>query len=124
MTGLQTEYTFTLPRGYMDATGTLHRVGRMRLALAVDEIEAMQDSRVRANPNALPLALLSRVITSLEGISPITPHVIAGLFASDLVYLEDLYLAINEPGGLGLTAICPNCRTVAPLQATAEAANG
>ena len=115
---LQTEFTFTLPRGYLDTSGYLHRSGRMRLALAIDEIEAMQDPRVRANPNALPLVLLSRVITGVDGVTLVTPGVVAGLFASDLIYLEDLYLELNGAMGLAWTAICPHCRTVSPLQAT------
>jgi hypothetical protein len=35
---LQTEFSFVLPRGYIDANGTLHREGTMRLARARDEI--------------------------------------------------------------------------------------
>ena len=35
---LQTEFEFTLPLGYADAEGTLHRTGTMRLATAADEI--------------------------------------------------------------------------------------
>jgi hypothetical protein len=37
MAGLQTEFEFTLPRGYVDGDGTLHRKGTMRLATAMDE---------------------------------------------------------------------------------------
>ena len=33
---LQTEYPFTLPMGYVDPEGTLHREGTMRLATAFD----------------------------------------------------------------------------------------
>ena len=32
-----TEHEFTLPMGYLDADGTLHREGVMRLATAADE---------------------------------------------------------------------------------------
>src|SRR6266704_2807090 len=46
---LQTEFEFTLPHGYIDAQGNLHRRGIMRLATALDEIEPLQDTRVRAN---------------------------------------------------------------------------
>jgi hypothetical protein len=35
---LQTEFEFTLPKGYVDAEGNVHREGAMRLALAIDEI--------------------------------------------------------------------------------------
>ena len=34
---LQTEFPFTLPRGYLDTEGNLHRDGVMRLATAYDE---------------------------------------------------------------------------------------
>ena len=34
----ETEYEFTLPRGYKDPQGELHRDGVMRLATAADEI--------------------------------------------------------------------------------------
>ena len=37
-TGLRTEYPFTLPRGYVDDRGQVHRNGVMRLATARDEI--------------------------------------------------------------------------------------
>ena len=30
--GLQTEFNFTLPLGYVDDSGTLHKTGAMRLA--------------------------------------------------------------------------------------------
>ena len=33
---LQTEYPFTLPKGYVDDSGVLHRSGTMRLARASD----------------------------------------------------------------------------------------
>lgn len=34
----KTEYEFTLPKGYIDENGNLHRNGAMRLATAADEI--------------------------------------------------------------------------------------
>ena len=35
---LRTEFTFLLPRGYVDGAGTVHRDGVMRLATARDEL--------------------------------------------------------------------------------------
>ena len=46
---LQTEHSFTLPLGYLDAEGNLHREGVMRLATAGDEILPLRDQRVQAN---------------------------------------------------------------------------
>lgn len=43
---LQTQYEFTLPKGYMDEEGNLHKNGIMRLATAMDEIRVMRDPRV------------------------------------------------------------------------------
>ncbi|MBB5263791.1 hypothetical protein HNP82_000889 [Catenibacillus scindens] len=46
----QTEFEFTLPRGYIDRDGNLHRDGVMRLANAADEILPLRDPRVSQNP--------------------------------------------------------------------------
>jgi hypothetical protein len=107
---LQTEYEFTLPQGYIDADGTLHRQGIMRLATAEDEILPLQDRRVRANPAYLVIILLARVVTRLGTVEPINPHVISHLFAADLAYLQDLYNQINlvkQERPLAVT--CPDC---------------
>ena len=54
---------FTLPRGYVDATGSVHREGTMRLATARDEIEPLRDAEVRQNEAYLSVLLLARVVT-------------------------------------------------------------
>lgn len=113
---LQTDFVFQLPRGYIDASGQVHREGQMRLATALDEIESLADPRVQANEAYLPVVLLSRVITRLGSLEFVSPQVIAGLFASDLVYLEELYLHINSAGRLVVDAVCPHCSRHFELQ--------
>ncbi len=113
---MHTEFTFTLPRGYVDANGQVHREGIIRLALAMDEIESVQDPRVQANEAYLPVLLLSRVITQLGVLPAVTPQVIARLFAIDLAYLEDLYQRINSPELVTIGAVCPHCSTQFQLQ--------
>jgi hypothetical protein len=113
---LQTVFDFTLPRGYLAADGRLHRQGNMRLARAIDEIQAMQDPRAQANEAYLPVALLARVVTQLGELPIVTPQVIEELFASDLAYLEDLYLHLNNPEALVVGATCPTCGSAFPLQ--------
>jgi hypothetical protein len=106
---LRTEFPFTLPRGYVDSDGTLHREGMMRLATAADEILPLKDPRVQANPAYLAVIVLARVITRLGSLSDVNPKTIEGLFASDLAYLQDLYNRINGDGSSAVKAICPKC---------------
>lgn len=91
----QTEYEFTLPRGYVDMDGNVHREGVMRLANAGDEILPLKDPRVQQNPGYLSVILLSRVITKLGTLPAVDTRVIENLYTMDLAYLEDLYQKIN-----------------------------
>lgn len=106
---LQTEFEFTLPRGYVDSDGNLHRDGVMRLATAADEIYPLKDMRVKANQAYLVIVLLSRVVTRLGSLTSITPTVIERLFSADLAYLQDFYRQINENGSSHRVATCPEC---------------
>jgi hypothetical protein len=106
---IQTEFPFTLPIGYLDEEGTLHRQGTMRLATAADEILPLREARVQANQAYLIVILLSRVITELEGVEDINPKVIEGLFAVDLAYLQELYNQVNRTGTASVGAHCPKC---------------
>jgi hypothetical protein len=107
---LQTEYQFTLPRGYVDPEGNLHRQGVMRLATAMDEITPLRDMRVRSNQAYLVIILLSRVIVRLGTLSQVTTGVIENLFAADLAYLQAFYRQINEHGTSVLALTCPECK--------------
>ena len=92
---LQTEFPFTLPKGFVDKHGTLHREGLMRLATARDEIEPLRDARVQENEAYLTVIVLSRVITQLGSHPQVTPATIEGLFVDDLAFLQDFYTSIN-----------------------------
>lgn len=111
MTGevLQTEFEFTLPQGYADDDGTLHREGVMRLATAADEIKPLKDPRVQSNSSYLTVILLARVVTDLGTLDSVTPHVIENLYVSDLEYLQDLYERINTRGADAVDTTCPEC---------------
>jgi hypothetical protein len=106
---LQTEFEFTLPKGYIDESGNLHRNGIMRLATAADEILPMKDPRVQSNPAYLTMILLSRVITKLGSLEDVNPRIIEGLFVTDLTYLQEFYRKINEQGNAKVQVICPQC---------------
>ena len=106
---LQTEYEFTLPMGYVDGEGTLHREGVMRLATAADEILPLKDPRVQSNQAYLIVILLSRVIARLGSVAQINPKVIENLYAADLAFLQDFYNCINRNGQPKVSAVCPKC---------------
>lgn len=115
---LQTEFNFTLPRGYVDTDGNLHRDGVMRLATAADEVLPLKDPRVQTNPGYLAVILLSRVISRLGELSQINPKVIEGLFAGDFAFLEDFYRRINETGHNRIQVTCPHCEATFQVEVT------
>jgi len=117
--GFRTEVDFSLPKGYVDSAGNLHRKGVMRLATAADEILPLRDPRVQQNDAYLTVIVLARVIVKLGTLSDIDTGVIEGLYASDLAFLQRLYeelnsvdeepashFAVSSKGGLnGMTAL-------------------
>jgi hypothetical protein len=106
----QTEYPFTLPRGFVDPdTGEVHKNGVMRLATARDEILPLQDYRVQANRAYLVIVLLSRVITKLGDLKYIRVETIENLFSTDLAYLQEFYRKINEENAARFHVACPKC---------------
>lgn len=105
----QTEFEFTLPLGYVDDEGTLHRDGTMRLATAADEIHPLRDPRVQQNDAYLIVIILARVITSLGSVSQVNPKIVESLYAADLAYLQELYNRINREGSAALQTDCPRC---------------
>lgn len=105
----QTEYEFTLPRGYVDEAGDVHKNGVMRLATAADEIFPLRDPRVQQNSGYLTIVLLSRVITRLGELEQVTPEVIERLFTADLNFLQNMYQTINESEDSVIHVTCPYC---------------
>jgi hypothetical protein len=119
---LQTEFEFTLPKGYVDKDGNLHTTGIMRLANARDEIAPLQDPRVMRNEAYLAVIVLSRVILKLGELSEVTPATVEGLFSADFAYLQDLYGRINSNGHARVTLECPECE--ASFQVSEDALQG
>jgi hypothetical protein len=108
--GLQTEFEFTLPHGYVDEAGKVHRRGIMRMATAMDEIVPLRDLRVHSNQAYLVIVLLARVVTKLGNLPEVNTGIIENLFAGDLAYLQAFYRQINEAGASLLPVTCPECR--------------
>lgn len=106
---LITEFTFVLPRGYVDGSGAVHRDGVMRLATARDELIPLRDDRVRENSAYLTVVLLARVVTRIGTVTDIHAGVIENLFAADLAFLQDLYRRVNTEGHTRAAVTCPAC---------------
>jgi hypothetical protein len=106
---VKSEYAFTLPRGFVDAEGKVHRDGTMRLATARDEIEPLRDPEVRRNEAYLSVLLLSRTVTRIGDVTEITPEVIEALYAADFDHLQRLYERVNTDGEAVGVVHCPEC---------------
>ena len=78
----QTEFSFTLPMGYIGSDGQLYKNGTMRLATAMDEIQVLSDMRTRNNDAYVVILLLSRVINQIGPETNITASTIENLFAA------------------------------------------
>ena len=116
---MQTEFDFTLPKGYIDGDGVLHRTGTMRLATARDEIEPLRDPRVSGPDDPyLTILVIARVISGLGSIRQISPRDVEGFFAADLAFLQDLYGIINFGDPADVAALQ---QAVLPTQADDDA---
>jgi hypothetical protein len=108
--GFASTFRFTLPRGFVDREGVVHRDGVMRLATAGDEIWPQNDPMVRDNPAYLSVLLLARTVASLGDLREVDVRVIENLWASDLAFLQDMYRRINTAGHTELEVACPACQ--------------
>src|SRR3954466_14479108 len=109
MLDMQTEIAFTLPRGYVDGGGNVHREGTMRLATARDEIEPLRALEVRQNQAYLTILLLARTVTRIGDVTAVTAELIEGLFAADFDHLQRLYERVNTKGEAVGVVNCPHC---------------
>jgi hypothetical protein len=127
--GFRTEIEFTLPKGYLDEHGVLHRQGTMRLATAADEILPLRDPRVQQNAAYLTIIVMARVIERLGLLPEVDTKVVEGLFASDLDYLQRLYDQINateetDPATPGATTMAAGANGQARLLRAGDAQMG
>lgn len=106
---MPTEYQFTLPKGYLDEHGELHKTGVMRLATDADEMYAMKDPRVPRDPSYMVVVLLSRVVVRLGTLPMVTTQVIEKLSSADFTYLLEFYNHINRENSTEILITCPNC---------------
>lgn len=105
---LQTEYSFTLPKGYLGPDGTICREGVMRLATAMDEIQAMSEPKAKTNPDYMSVSLLTKVV-KIKGVEEMTTEVVEKLFTADFSFLQNMYETINSAEEPVIRVQCPHC---------------
>ncbi|MDH3285184.1 MAG: hypothetical protein OEQ13_10620 [Acidobacteriota bacterium] len=107
---VKTEYTFELPKGYVDEKGQTHREVTMREITGADQ-EAMLNPQLRNNPAKMLTALLARVITklgTLEG-RQVDAGVSANMFKSDRDFLILKLKEIDSGPEMDIDVECPDC---------------
>lgn len=120
---LRTEYEFTLPRGYVDSGGSVHRTGIMRLATARDELEPLRNPTISGPDDPrLTVLILARVVTKLGDVPMVTSNEIEELFAADLAFLQDFYGVINFGTQEEYEALLAAQASAAPPAGTGESA--
>jgi hypothetical protein len=90
------EFSFTLPKGWLDSDHKLHRYGKMRTTNGQDEMEVQGHPQVMGNPDYGVFMMLSRVICQLGDLTAVTSQQLETLFLKDFDYLLDFYAEINQ----------------------------
>lgn len=107
-------FGFTLPIGHVDAQGRVRRQGVLRRARAADELAVMSEHRHALEAT---VALLGRVLVSLEDLEAPGEAAIAELYSRDFDHLLDLFARINGTRPSLFEAVCPTCDTRFLLEA-------
>jgi hypothetical protein len=107
---MRREFTFELPKGYVDPEGTLHREVVLREINGADQ-EAMLNPQFSKNPAKMLSALLARVIMRLGTLDKarIDTNVTAGLLKTDRDFLIMKLKELDSGPDLELDVECPEC---------------
>ena len=107
---IRTEYTYTLPKGYVDKDGNLHREVVIREITGADQ-ESMLSPQLRQNPAKMLSALLARVIVRLGTLekSRIDTGVTAAMVKSDRDFLIMKLKEIDTGPDMEIKVECPDC---------------
>ncbi len=93
------EFSFILPKGWLDSDNKLHRKGKMRTTTGKDEIEVQRHPLVMENPDYGVFMMLSQVIFQLGNLTAVTAQQLETLFLKDFDWLLDFYEKINQLEG-------------------------
>lgn len=111
------EYTFCLPLGLSNDDGEVFKIGKMRLATAMDEIEIQGAEKSHIDPRYRDLEMLSKTIISIEGLGSVTADQLEDLYEVDFIYLQMFFNELNGESET-LKIKCPNCGTSKDIKIT------
>lgn len=102
-------FEFTLPIGYVDEDGRVHRTAVLRKMTGRDEA-IMADRRNRNNAARMMTELLASCLACLGAIERPSEQVVRGLYSADRYYLLLKLREITFGPDLSATYACPTCR--------------
>lgn len=102
------EFRFTLPLGITNEDGEVFKTGKMRLATALDEIEIQGGEKNHIDPRYRDLEMLSKTITSIDGLGEVSATQLEDLYEVDFIYLQMFFNELNGDSET-LNVRCPNC---------------
>jgi len=107
---IRTEYTYELPKGYVDDKGQVHKEVTIREITGADQ-EAMLNPQFRNNPAKMLTALLARVIVKLGALEgrQVDTAVTASMFKSDRDFLIMKLKEIDSGPEMEIDVECPEC---------------
>ena len=107
---IQREFTFELPKGYVDRDGNMHREVVLREINGADQ-EAMLNPQFSKNPAKMLTSLLARVVMRLGTLDKarIDTHVTSELLKTDRDFLLLKLKELDSGPDMEMDVECPDC---------------
>ena len=106
---MQTEFAFTLPRGYVDAAGTCTARARCAWRRRATRSSRCATRRCARTRRTSPCCCWPARSPGSATLTEITPDLVEELYAADFDHLQRLYERINTDGEAVGAVTCPHC---------------
>lgn len=112
--GARREFEFTLPIGFTDESGEVHRVGALRKMTGREEA-ILADRSIQRNGGQLVTSLLASCVVRLGSLEKVTPSVIGEMYSADRNYLLIRLRSATFGSELRASYSCPSCGETMPV---------
>ena len=107
---MQTEVSFTLPKGHVDPPAPSTARAPCAWRLLGTRSRPYASPQVRQNEAYLsPCCCCHGSMTKVGEVTEVTPELIEGLYAADFDHLQRLYERLNTDGEAVGSVTCPSC---------------